>query len=207
MHDTAFQEALEQLAALDLISIVEDVSGNRVRLKRSLRDVLSSQYTQDKLKQLYADLAAAMEMYPGDDPGFYADLARTLVKAGLTSRALPYYKQAALGYQDHRLWDMAVKIWHELSLAYAVLDRPRERANACAGVPRPLLKTEISTLPIPWATMHSKCSRKPRQMTCWCIAVLPWAIYTLTPTMPKQPHGTRKDWIPPASPRQTMDTC
>lgn len=129
MHDTAFQEALEQLAALDLISIVEDVSGNRVRLKRSLRNVLSSQYTQDKLKQHYADLAAAMEMYPGDDPGFYADLARTLVKAGLTSRALPYYKQAALGYQDHRLWDMAVKIWHELSLAYAVLDRPRERGK------------------------------------------------------------------------------
>jgi len=129
MEDGEFQKTMEDLVALDLISVVVDVPGNRVLLKRSLREVLSSQYTQDKLKQLYADLAAAMEMYPDDNPGFYSDLARTLVKAGLTSRALPYYNKAALGYQDHKIWDMAAKMWHELSLAHAVLDNQRERGK------------------------------------------------------------------------------
>ncbi|MGI6620144.1 MAG: helix-turn-helix domain-containing protein [Bacillota bacterium] len=129
MEDGELQKHIEELIALDLISVAEDVRGNRVRLKRSLKGVLPSQYTQDKLRLLYSDLAAAMELHPDDDPGFFAELGRTLVKAGLTSRALPHYRQAAQGYQDRKAWDMAAKTWHELSLAYGMLDNPRERGK------------------------------------------------------------------------------
>lgn len=129
MEDSEFQQSIDELIALEMIWLAEDVHGNRVRLKRSLRDVLSSHYTQDKLRLLYTDLAAAMELYPDEDPGFFAALARIFVKAGLTSRALPYYKKAALGYQDHKVWDMAAKVWHELSMAYGVLNNQRERGK------------------------------------------------------------------------------
>ncbi|HHY11645.1 MAG TPA: helix-turn-helix domain-containing protein [Firmicutes bacterium] len=129
MEEHKFQGTMEELIALDLVSVVEDICGNRVLLKRSLKDVLSSRYTQDKLRQLCFDLATSMESYPDDNPSFFLGLARTLVKAGLTSKALPYFERAARGYQDNRLWDVAAKIWHETSLAYAVLNDQRERGR------------------------------------------------------------------------------
>ena len=86
MEKDLFADSIEELAALDLVSIIEDIAGNRVLLRRNLKDVLPSKYTQDKLRLMYLDLSAAMEAFPDDEPRFFLDLARVMVKAGLTQK-------------------------------------------------------------------------------------------------------------------------
>lgn len=139
MEKDLFADSIEELVALDLVSIIEDIAGNRVLLRRNLKDVLPSKYTQDKLRLMYLDLSAAMEAFPDDEPRFFLDLARVMVKAGLTQKAVHNFQKAANEYEKSQLWDMAARAWHEASIAFGILNDQRERGKclckyaACLG--------------------------------------------------------------------------
>ncbi len=139
MEKNMFTDSIEELADLDLVSIFEDVTGKRVLLRKNLKDVLTSQYTQDKLRLMYLDLSAAMEIFPADESGFFLNLARVMIKAGLTPKAVLYFQKAANEYEKSQLWDAAAKTWHEASIAFGTLNDQRERGKclckcaACLG--------------------------------------------------------------------------
>jgi tetratricopeptide (TPR) repeat protein/transcriptional regulator with XRE-family HTH domain len=128
LEDDDFTRITTSLRDKGVLSIIEDIGCVRFRAPNPYAPT-SSLFSQSRLRQIYGNLARAMELYPDDDPFFLRNLAETLMKAMLDKEAVVYFEKAALGFAHENLPEEASHSWHTAAIIYGLLDNPKDKGR------------------------------------------------------------------------------
>jgi tetratricopeptide (TPR) repeat protein/transcriptional regulator with XRE-family HTH domain len=123
-----FARVTKSLRDKGVLSIIEDVSCSRYRVANPYAPT-SSLFSQAKLRQVYRDLARAMELYPDEGPFFLRNLADTLMKAMLDDEAVVYFEKAAAAFCENGLYEEAADSWHKAAVIHGILERPYDKGR------------------------------------------------------------------------------
>ncbi len=128
LSDDDFDKTTQSLRDKGALSVVEDVGCVRLRAKTPFAPI-SSLFSEEKLRQIYLNLARAMELYPDEGPFFLRSLAETLVKAMHDKEAVTYYEKAAIGFAAENLWEEAGRSWHAAAVIHGLLGNAKEKGR------------------------------------------------------------------------------
>lgn len=127
-----FDRSAETLRAIGVVDFVEGCGATRVKMSNSAGLPLIAMFTQSRLRGIYLSLSVAMQNHPDFGPAFEARLAKTLLKAGMTSESAAHLQNAASAIQKEGLFSEAARHWHQAAVIYGSVGQFDKRESCLA---------------------------------------------------------------------------